>query len=153
MNRPGSWRWTFMVHEWYSGSRPESSGCQYGMLLPFSVSGTRNGGCGHAGQPLSQLKAELAGKAGAVTLYPPMKPFQWELPPVFLTDPNVRAALKRATVLASTLYTTPARGLKPHGHASYIVFLPVRPGPVPANSDAPSRPPAAGFGSVGLKFE
>ena len=50
------------------GRRPESSGCQYGMLLPLSVSGTRNGGSGHAGQPASQLNAELAGNAGAVTL-------------------------------------------------------------------------------------
>jgi hypothetical protein len=38
------------------------------MLLPFNVSGTRNGGCCHDGQPASQLKAELPGKARAVTL-------------------------------------------------------------------------------------
>src|SRR5687768_17395434 len=103
MNRPGSWRCTFIVHEWYSGRRPASSCCQYGMLLPLRVSGTRNGGCGHAGQPASQLNAELAGNAGAVTLYPPMNPFQCELPPVFLTEPKVRAALARTTVLAFTL--------------------------------------------------
>src|SRR5688572_8514564 len=123
------------------------------MLLPLSVSGTRNGGSGHAGQPASRLNAELAGSAGAVTLYPPKNPFQCELPPVFFTDPKVRAALIRATVLVSTLYTTPSRGLNPHGHASYIAFFPVRPGPSPANSDAPSRPPAAGLGKSGLKFE
>src|SRR5260370_42575674 len=123
------------------------------MLVPLSVSGTRNGGCGQAGQPPSQLKAELEGKAGAATLYPPMKPFQWELPPVFFTDPKVRAPLTRATVSLFNAYTTPNRGLSPQGHALYIDLRPVRPGPAPANSDAPSRPPAAGFGRVGLKLE
>src|SRR5437867_4519448 len=123
------------------------------MWLPLSVSGTRKGGTGQAAQPASQLKAELAGKAGAVTLYPPMKPFQWELPPVFFTDPKVREPLTRATVSLFSAYTIPSRGLKPQGHALYIVFRPVRPCPVPANSDAPSRPPAAGFGRFGLKFE
>src|SRR4029453_3438785 len=82
-----------------------------------------------------------------------MKPFQCELPPVFLTDPKVREPFRRTTVSLLTEYTTPSRGLNPHGHASYIVRLPVRPGPVPANSDAPRCPPAGGFAKFGLKFE
>ena len=82
-----------------------------------------------------------------------MKPFQCELPPVFFTEPKVRATLARRTVSLFRLYTAPSRGLKPYGQASYIVRFPVRPGPSPANSDAPSRPSAAGFGRFGLKFE
>ena len=35
---------------------------------------------------------------GRSTLYPPMKPFQCELPPVFFTDPKVREPFRRATV-------------------------------------------------------
>ena len=61
---------------------------------------------------------------------------------MFFTDPKIRAPLNRTTVSSFTL--------SPQGQASYIVFLPVRPGPSPANSEAPGRPSAPGFGSVGL---
>ena len=66
---------------------------------------------------------------------------------------GARAAQARRPCRRPRLYTAPSRGLKPHGHASYIVRLPGAARALPANSDAPSRPSAAGFGRFGLKFE
>src|SRR3954471_5777174 len=108
--------------------------------------GSTKGGGKYAGAPSLRYQSGFRPPLVSLVMERTAKPRLWEDCPMPATGPKLRVAAPRIVVLVLSANAKENRGSYPPYQLSIMLRRPMRPGPVPAKTVAPSSPPAPGFG-------